>query len=593
MDNTTIGAIIATLRYEKKYSRKKLCQGLCSTQMLIKIENDEADVDKFMLDMLLQRLGKSSDKLEVILSDEEYERIYARDYIEELIWKNKKHEAGVLLKKYEEQYAKDSNVQKMFVLRTRAYISRNLECDINKAEMYIRQAIKMTLPEIDSTNMNEYLLAGTEIENMLELGRCLIEQDKMEDAEELLMRCQEYIDINVTDEVEYTKLNSKSSWLCARIYVNRGAYMQAYQVCENAMEWLRKYGILYFMIPLLEQLLYCCEQLGIDSKNNKWKIYYDILNQLYNDYSVNWYCQDSLFHNCLQTNYHLASEFIRQERQAQEMTQEQLVEGVYEMPENLSRVENGKAMPTRKKFEGLMENLGIERGKYCGTLIVEDYEILELKYETDILIGTGRYEEAQSNLNQLRKSLDCNKKINSMAVEIYQIMINIGMGRVCAEIAYENLKTMLEDSFLLKDGKVHRVPFYNELLALNMMCGCLKRMERRNDAILVYEEIIKAVDESKINAKYQNNIISLVLANIDLYDSDKKWSDRGIAYELFCGKGKMLYMHFVSQIELVEDKENRRAIARLAYYLSDLFFRENNKQQIKEYYEQTYGEQLG
>ena len=180
-----------------------------------------------------------------------------------------------------------------------------------------------------------------------------------------------------------------------------------------------------------------------------------------------------------------------------------------------------------------------------------------------------------------------------MAVEIYQIMINIGMGRVCTEIAYENLKTMLEDSFLLKDGKVHRVPFYNELLALNMMCSCLKRMERRNDAILVYEEIIKAVDESKINAKYQNNIISLVLANIDLYDSDKKWSDRGIAYELFCGKGKMLYMHFVSQIELVEDKENRRAIARLAYYLSDLFFRENNKQQIKEYYEQTYGEQLG
>lgn len=593
MDNTTIGAIIATLRYEKKYSRKKLCQGLCSTQMLIKIENDEADVDKFMLDMLLQRLGKSSDKLEVILSDEEYEKIYARDYIEELIWKNKKHEAGVLLKKYEEQYAKDSNVQKMFVLRTKAYISRNLERDIKKTEEYIRQAIEMTLPGINSINIKKYLLAEAEMENMLELGRCLIEQEKMEDAEELLMRCQEYIDINVTDELEYTKLNSKSSWLCARIYVNRGAYMQAYQVCENAMEWLRKYGILYFMIPLLEQLLYCCEQLGIDSKKNKWKIYYDILNHLYNVYSVNWYCQDSLFHNCLQTNYHLASEFIRQERQAQEMTQEQLVEGVYEMPENLSRVENGKAMPTRKKFEGLMENLGIERGKYCGTLIVEDYEILELKYETDILIGTGRYEEAQSNLNQLRKSLDCNKKINSMAVEIYQIMINIGMGRVCTEIAYENLKTMLEDSFLLKDGKVHRVPFYNELLALNMMCSCLKRMERRNDAILVYEEIIKAVDESKINAKYQNNIISLVLANIDLYDSDKKWSDRGIAYELFCGKGKMLYMHFVSQIELVEDKENRRAIARLAYYLSDLFFRENNKQQIKEYYEQTYGEQLG
>lgn len=90
MNNTTIGAIISTLRYEKKCSRRKLCQGLCSTQMLMKIENDAADVDKFMLDMLLQRLGKSSDKLEVILSQEEYDKIYARDYMEELIWKNKK-----------------------------------------------------------------------------------------------------------------------------------------------------------------------------------------------------------------------------------------------------------------------------------------------------------------------------------------------------------------------------------------------------------------------------------------------------------------------------------------------------------------------
>lgn len=592
MDNTTIGAIIATLRYEKKYSRKKLCQGLCSTQMLIKIENDEADVDKFMLDMLLQRLGKSPDKLEVILSDEEYEKIYARDCIEELIWKNKKHEAGTLLKKYEEQYAKDSYVQKMFVLRTKAYISRNLEHDIKKTQKYIRQAIEMTLPGINSINIKKYLLAEAEMENMLELGRCLIEQEKMEDAEELLMSCQEYIDINVTDEVEYAKLNSKSSWLCARIYVNRGAYMQAYQICENAMEWLRKYGILYFMIPLLEQLLYCCEQLGIDSKKNKWKIYYDILNQLYNDYSMNWYCQDSLFHNCLQTNYHLASEFIRQERQAKEMTQEQLVEGVYEMPENLSRVENGKAMPTRKKFEGLMENLGIERGKYCGTVIVDEFNVLQQKYEIDILIGTGKYEAAQEKFNYLRDALDCSKKMNAIALEIYQILINVGIEQIDAETAYKKLKSILEDSLLLRNGKIYRVPFYNELLALNMMCSSLKKMEKWEEASLIYEEIIKVVEESKINVKYQNAIMSLVLANANLHDTDISRCNKGISYELSCGKGKMIYMHFASQLGLLENEENDREIAYIAYYLSDLFLRGVNRQQIRNYYEKTYKEKL-
>lgn len=592
MDNTTIGAIIATLRYEKKYSRKKLCQGLCSTQMLIKIENDEADVDKFMLDMLLQRLGKSSDKLEVILSDEEYEKIYIRDYIEELIWKNKKYEADVLLKKYEERYARDSNVQKMFVLRTKAYISRNLEHDIKKTEEYIRLAIETTLPGINSANIKKYLLAGAEIENMLELGRCLFEQEKMEETEELLVACQEYIDINVTDEVEYTKLNSKSSWLRACIYVKRGAYMQAYQVCEIAMEWLRKYGILCFMIPLLEQLLYCSEKLGIDSNKNKWKIYYDILNKLYHDYGESWYSQDSLFHNCFQTSYHLASEFIRQERQAQGMTQEQLVEGVYEAPENLSRVEHGKAMPTRKKFEGLMDNLGFERGKYCGTVIVDDFNVLEQKYEIDILIGTGMYEAAQEKFSYLCEVLDCNKKMNAIALEIYQILIDVGIEQIGVEIAYEKLELLLEDSLLLKNGKIYRVPFYNELLALNMMCSNLKKMEKWEEANLIYEEIIKTVEQSKIDAKYQNVILSLILANANLFDTDISRCNKGISYELSCGKGKMLYMHFASQLGLLENESDEREIAYIAYYLSDLFFRGQNRQQIRNYYEKTYGEKL-
>jgi transcriptional regulator with XRE-family HTH domain len=590
MDNTTIGAIIATLRYEKQYSRKKLCQGLCSTQMLIKIENDEADVDKFMLDMLLQRLGKSPDKLEVILSDEEYEKIYARDYIEELIWRNEKEQAYRLLEDYELRYAKDSNVQKMFVLRMRAYIYHFLEHDINKAESYIRDAIAVTLPGINNDNMSKYLLAGSEIENLLELGRCLFEQEKDSDVEILLRICQEYIDTNITDEVEYAKLNSKSSWLRARLLMKKDAHIQAYQICESAMECLRKHGILYFMMPLLEQLVICCDKLGI--VGNRWKTYRDAVVKIYNDYGEKWYCHDSILHNCLQTSYHLASEFIRQERQAQELTQEQLIEGVYKAPENLSRMEKGKAMPTRKKFEGLMENLGFERGKYCGTIIVENFEALELKYEIDILIGRGKYQEAQQNLEILRETLDCNKKINFMAVQVYQTMIDSECGRLDVNETYERLSQLLEDSALLKEGKIYRVPFYNELLALNMLCRSLRKANRLQESTAIYEAIIEVVKKSKIDTKYQNNIMSLVLANANLFDTNKERCDMGIAYELSSGKGKMVYMHFLSQINLLEKENTSQEVVWLAFYMSDLFYRESNKNSIKEFYEQTYSEKL-
>ena len=348
------------------------------------------------------------------------------------------------------------------------------------------------------------------------------------------------------------------------------------------------------MMPLLEQLIQCCEKLGKDESRKKYQIYDELIKELYQQYGEEWYCQNSLFHNCCQTGYHLISEFIRQERQAKKLTQEQLIEGVYEGPENLSRIENGRVVPTRKKLDGLLKNLGVERGKYCGTLVVEDFEILESKYEIDILVGTGKYKEAQKKLSELEKRIDNKEKINKMAMSIYKMVIELGVelstGRMHVEAIQESVRTLLEKNGVLRDGRVYRVPFFYEMAALNALGICLKRTGKRQEAIAIYQDILRCVEESAIDEKYQNLIVSPVVANLDLYDSKRKWGKKGISYELRCGKGKMLYMHFYSQVELMEEECVKREMTRKAYYLSELFYRENNRQQIKEYYEKTYGE---
>lgn len=596
MSNTTIGGIIEKLRVEKNYTRRKLSQGLCSTQMLIKIENNKSDVDKFMSDILLQRLGKSPDKLELLISEEEYRKLYMRDEIEELIWKRKKEEAEALLLEYENSYAKDNTVQKMFVLRTKAYLCQELEGDSARAEAYMRQAVELTLPGMKMENMNEYLLAAIELENILELSYLILQQGRVQEAAWIVEACQKYVEKNVTDEVEYTKIFSKIAWLSSLVYIKRDEYDKAIKIGDRAFENLRKYGNLYFMMPLLEQLIQCCEKLGKDESRKKYQIYDELIKELYQQYGEEWYCQNSLFHNCCQTGYHLISEFIRQERQAKKLTQEQLIEGVYEGPENLSRVENGRVVPTRKKLDGLMRNLGVERGKYCGTLVVEDFEILESKYEIDILVGTGKYEEAQKKLSELENRIDNEEKINEMAIQIYKMVIELGVelstGRMQVEAIRESARTLLEKNGVLRDGRVYRVPFFNEMAALNALGICLKRTGKRQEAIAIYQDILKCVEESAIDEKYQNLIVSPVVANLDLYDSKRKWGKKGISYELRCGKGKMLYMHLVAQLEQTEDEDAKRKMTRKAYYLSELFYKEVNRQRIKEYYEKTYGETL-
>ena len=97
MSNCEIGSLIKKEREEKKISREKLCNGICTQTMLFKIEDNQSDTDKLFVDILLQRLGKSPDKLEVIMSYGEYNKIRARKIIEELMLKKRFNRAKYLL----------------------------------------------------------------------------------------------------------------------------------------------------------------------------------------------------------------------------------------------------------------------------------------------------------------------------------------------------------------------------------------------------------------------------------------------------------------------------------------------------------------
>ena len=592
MSSTAIGAIIKKIRQEKEISLKELSMGIFSPQMLKKIENDETDVDIFTMEILLQRLGKSTDKLEIILSDEEYDKLELRDRMEELIWKGERCEVEKLLEEYEHTYVGNSRVQRMFLFRMRSYISYNMDKQPQNAEAYIRQAIAETAPGINNDNMQKYLLSRYELENLLALGRYFLEQNRMDEAGKLLQICRQYIETNVTDQGEFAKIYSKLAWLYAKFYIAKKAYATAYEICESAMEHLRTYGILYFMLPLLEQMLYSGEKLGKDMENSRWKCFYEALTYVYREYGEAWYCQDSLFHNRYQTTYYLASELIRQERRSQGLTQEKLIEGVYENFENLSRVEQGKVMPSKRSLEGLLHNLGMERTRYSGSAIVEDYEVLEHKRKMDILIGQGHYEEAQKVLNQFEKEIDIETKENDLAMKIYQIMIDIGLQKQDNKVIYNRLENLLEENGIVVDGEIKTVPFYNELLVINMMCTIQQMMNKNGTGWMLYDKVVKLTKQSKVDVKYKNTVMSLMLVNRNVWKYEKQSGNYGIRYELLCDKGKNVYMYLAKQGEVCEDINAKRALTRMAFYMSDLFHRDVNKGRLKERYRREFGETL-
>lgn len=592
VEKMTLGSIIATLRNEMCYSRKQVCYGLCTTQMLAKIENDEVDTDKLLLDQIIQRLGKSTDNLEIILSDEEYERIAMREELEQAIWKMKKSNVQTYMQKYIKTMPKN-NAQTMFIKRTEAYVSFKIEQDFEKAKELLRDAIELTLPGISHKNFKDYLLSKMEMENILALCYLLLKNEDIIQAKLWLEACRTYIGTMISDAVDQTQLNSKVSWLLSMVYIENEDYIHAYDICESAINSLRKYGILHFMLPLLEQIIICCEKFGIDPYKKKWKYYYDMLTLVYQKYGDVYYFHDSIFHNVYRMSFYLAGELIRSERTNRNITQEELIEGVYELPENLSRVEHGKTTPTKKRLEQLMDNLGLERGKYDGTIIVDNFELLEKKKEVDYLIGKGLFEKANECIDSMRKNIDCSKKMNQIALETYDTIIMMKGGSLSEEESYKKFNEILKESYWKYNDNFFRVPFYNEMLSLNMLNILLSRMGREEEGTALLMQIMDVAEASKVDNKYMATILSVIIANINQRIFDKDRCEQGIAYELLCGKGSMLYIHLFLLGKNLDEKNAKREMVRMAFWMSDLFMRsKNNRQIITDYYKETFNESL-
>ena len=82
-----IHLLIGAIRKDKHISQAALGKGICSAQQISKIEKGETLPDFFLTEVLIQRLGKSLDKFEIVLSLEEYEEIEMRDDIaDDLRW---------------------------------------------------------------------------------------------------------------------------------------------------------------------------------------------------------------------------------------------------------------------------------------------------------------------------------------------------------------------------------------------------------------------------------------------------------------------------------------------------------------------------
>lgn len=583
MPYQTLGSIIEKERIKKNLSQETLSEGVCTPQTLYDIETNRYSADFLMTEILLERLGRSPDKLEIVLASDTYGMIAYRERLEAAVQKGDKKTAARLLR----GYPRESRIDEMYRARMGAELSYYAERDASCAGELLKRAVLATLPGFSYEKMEGRLISTVEMENLLALERMNLETGQTGEAEKHLEACMRYIEGHFTDREENAKVYAKCAWLLARVCFARREYGEAAALCEAGLERLRKNTMLYFMFPLLELIQKAERELGASEKQSRWAAYERSLGLVWERFAEPWYATDSILHDCCQREFHLDRERIRAERLARGMTQEELADGIYKNAASLSRVESGKVSPSKKMFEKLMERLGVEKGRYNPYAVTESFETMELRQDIDRFASRGNYAEVERALNALKGQLDLRIAENARIIEDAELLVQTSLYKKSPAEMLERRIALVADVFDYEREVVRHVPMRNEVLWLNHLCVDLWHMGEKEKADRIYEKILESINGSKIKEKFRYRSYSLVLNNYANHVMERERIVEGLKLECECGKASMIYAAVINYVLLLEregePEEKRLAWSEAVYYMSDLFYFGHIKQMYGEY----------
>ena len=163
MNIVKIGALIKYERVKQNISIEKLAKGICSESVIRRTEAGERGAGFFVLDMIVSRLGRSDNKVELMQDEKDYELYELREKLTSEIESKNYDEAAKLLAEYEALADIESPLHTQFIKMIKGFISEEKHLDFIEADRSYYQALTLTLPEFSLEKLENYLLGENEL----------------------------------------------------------------------------------------------------------------------------------------------------------------------------------------------------------------------------------------------------------------------------------------------------------------------------------------------------------------------------------------------------------------------------------------------
>lgn len=611
-----IGKTIKILRINAGKTREEIALGLCSISALYRLEAGERCADKKLIDALIQRLGKSSDKFEFVLGRVEYEINQKRIAIDNAFEMKKYGECRELLEKFAEGCKKEDNLNWQYIEKMK-FLLRDLEYDtIEKAEELILDMICRTSPNFCMEEMEDRLLCTEECRLIYLLALTEIEFGCFKKATQILAKLSRYLEKHFSDVEERIKLYPQIAYSLSMCYEFYGRYTEEMAIAEKAITLLEENGRIYLLADLLE-----CYKNGFlgereikglflteEEKKKKRELenQIEVLEQIQRDYGNSNHSGigvNTISHNYGGQEVHLIHEVLGRKRKIKGLTQEQLSEGICE-PETLSRLLTGKQTPNQNTYRMLAKCLELDTERCRPYLSVEDYEVYEKQRKLGMLLQKREYSLAESLFQEIEYLLPQNIAKNKQFCILVRTIIESRLGRMDWKMRLKSLEEAITctvsdyPDILIEKGTFCR----QEVTILNNIANTYARLGNMDKALKIFEGILKYYRSSEVDMVYHAEIIAFTIFNyvewlgcLEKHKETLPLYEEAIKMSVSLGRGKylggLLYGKAWNLKKLnMNNIELCRYYCKQAYYISDLMKEEAYKSIIEKYGKTNFGE---
>lgn len=411
------GKFIANLRKERGITQEELSKGLCSKSEISRFERGERLPDKLMQNRFLTRLGVAPENYENFLYYKEYCRWEKRQEIIHYILDENMEKAKELLTRYFKTYDMKNPLEKQYYLAMFVQIRRYEKCEKEELKGLFKEALELTVPEIDILGSVNKIFSLEEINLLLEYISC--NECAMHRYEELLA----YIDTMDCTQLAMSKIYPKTVYYYYTAWNGQEKGKQEnilhmLELCNKAIELLRDANRLFYMWELfcmkeeLANLLNEKEKCKIKDLEqcHKWR---KTLESIYQDAGVSIAMHEFCYLYIESENYCIG-DVIRIRRKMLGMSQEKLAEGICD-PRRVSKLERNITRPQREIVQQLFNKLNLSMELNRTELVTDNPEAVKLYRELRVKNNFGEYEEASRLLEELKnlvsEEIPANKQI--------------------------------------------------------------------------------------------------------------------------------------------------------------------------------------